>query len=288
MEDKHIYRSVLYVPGSKQKALDKVSNLQTDAIIFDLEDAVAPDEKANARQMVCDVLARNDYKYKAVLVRINGLDSEWGEDDLVAVSKSSTDAILIPKVNKSDDLTNAEGLLSQHTDSKSPSLWAMIETTAGILNLKEIVSATPRLRGLVLGTNDLAAELGALDTKDRMPLMTSLSMTLLAARSQGLICIDGVYNAYKDEAGFKVECLQGRNMGFDGKSLIHPAQLDICNDIFSPSDDELDIARNHIEAYEAALRDGRGVAVFNGRIVENLHVESARKLLNKARIISSM
>ncbi len=275
------YRSVLYIPGSKDRALDKARTLAADAIIFDLEDAVAADEKANARETLAAALAAGGYGARARIVRVNGLDTDWGADDVAMAAKAKPDAILLPKVGSAADL-DAVAELAPGID-----LWAMIETPAGILHAEEI-AAHPRLKGMVMGTNDLAKELNCRFRADRLPLITSLQIALLAARAHGVTCVDGVYNAFKDEEGLRAECEQGRDMGFDGKTLIHPAQLAIANAAFAPSEDEVDLARRQIEAFETAEADGQGVAVLDGRIVENLHVATARATLARAAAIAAL
>lgn len=275
------YRSVLYIPGSKERALDKARNLAADAIIFDLEDAVAADEKENARTTLYAALNQGGYGGRARIVRVNGLDTPWGADDVAAVATAGPDAILLPKVGSAADLDALAELAGDIP------LWAMIETPAGVLHAEEI-AAHPRLRGMVMGTNDLAKELGCRHRADRMPLLQSLQMALLAARAHDVICVDGVYNAFKDDEGLRAECEQGRDMGFDGKTLIHPAQLDIANTAFAPSDEEVDTARRQIAAFEEAEASGQGVAVLDGRIVENLHVATARATLARAAAITSL
>lgn len=275
------YRSVLYIPGSKERALEKAKTLPVDAIIFDLEDAVAPDEKANARALLAETLNAEGYGPRAKLVRVNALDTDWGADDLAAFSDTNADALLIPKVGSANDLD----AVMAHAPSKK--LWAMIETPRGILNAENIASH-PKLEGFVLGTNDLAKDLGTRFRAHRLPLLTALQMSLLAARAHGVVCIDGVYNAFKDEDGLRAECVQGRDMGMDGKSLIHPAQVAITNEVFAPTDDEVALARRQIDAFAAATSEGKGVAVVDGKIVENLHVATAQATLAKAEAIAKL
>ncbi len=276
------YRSVLYIPGSKERALDKARTLPVDAIIFDLEDAVAPDEKANARALLAETLTTGGYGGRARIVRINGLDTPWGRDDAQAMAGVGADAILLPKVDNALMIKPLTDLLPAGLP-----VWAMIETPRGIVNAMEI-AAHPRIAGFVLGTNDLAKELGCRFRPDRLPLMASLQQSLLAARAQGIVCVDGVYNAFKDEDGLRAECEQGRDLGFDGKTLIHPAQIAIANEVFAPSLADVDLARRQIEAFEAAGAAGQGVAVVDGKIVENLHVETARATLAKAAAIAEL
>lgn len=278
------YRSVLYIPGSKERALEKAQALDCDAIIFDLEDAVSAEEKENARALLARTLVEADFGNRARIVRVNGLDTDWGRDDVLAfaaaiASGTRVDAILVPKVSTPADL-DAVALLVPEVP-----LWAMMETAAGMLNAAAI-AAHPRLAGMVMGTNDLAKELGSRFRPDRLAMLAGLGLCLLAAKARGCVIVDGVYNAFKDDDGLKAECEQGRDMGFDGKTLIHPAQIEIANAAFAPSQDEIDLARRQIAAYDEAGRAGQGVAVVDGRIVENLHVASARVLLAKAQAIA--
>ncbi|MEK0162323.1 CoA ester lyase [Phaeobacter sp. JH18-32] len=274
------YRSVLYIPGSKPRALDKARSLPVDAIIFDLEDAVSADEKENARATLAAALDEGGYGGRMKIVRINGLDSRWGAADAEAAAEMDCDAILLPKVSSAADLDQ----LSKVTGDTP--LWAMMETPRGMLNAAEI-AAHPLLQGMVMGTNDLAKELQVRFRADRLPLMAGLGQCLLAAKAEGVIIVDGVYNAFKDGEGLAVECAQGRDMGFDGKTLIHPAQVDVANTAFAPSEDEIDLARRQIAAFDAAEAEGQGVAVVDGKIVENLHVATAREILAKADAIAA-
>lgn len=274
-------RSVLYIPGSKPRALDKARGLPVDAIIFDLEDAVSVGEKNAARSTLADALTQDGYGARMRIVRINALDTDWGGEDAKAAVEMGADAILLPKVSAPSDL-DALTVLTGSTP-----LWAMMETPLGMLNANAI-AAHPRLQGMVMGTNDLAKELQSRFRADRLPLQTGLGLCLLAAKAHGLAIIDGVYNAFKDEAGLAAECEQGRDMGFDGKTLIHPAQIDVANAAFSPSDEDVDLARRQIAAFEAVEADGQGVAVVDGRIVENLHIVIARETLAKAEAIADM
>lgn len=281
------YRSVLYIPGSKPRALDKARSLPVDAIIFDLEDAVAIDEKAVARTLLAETLAAAGYDPRAQIVRINGFDTDWGAQDLDTIAAISPQAILLPKVNSAVDIEALATRLDARAETAQTRIWAMMETPLGILNAAQIAAA-PRMAGFVMGTNDLAKDLGTRQHADREPLLTALQLCLLAARAHRLVCVDGVYNAFKDDEGLGRECRQGRDMGFDGKTLIHPAQVAIANAAFAPSAEEIDLARRQIEAFDAATAAGQGVAVVDGRIVENLHVESARATLAKAAAISKL
>lgn len=274
-------RSVLYIPASKPRALDKARGLPVDAIIFDLEDAVTAEEKVTARGILAEALAQGGYGARMKIVRINGLDTEWGADDARAAAGMGADAILLPKVSSPADL---DALAAITGDAP---LWAMMETPAGMLNAAAI-AAHPKLQGLVMGTNDLAKELNTRARADRLPLQAGLGLCLLAAKAHGLAIVDGVYNAFKDDEGLALECEQGRDMGFDGKTLIHPAQVAVTNTAYSPSEAEIDTARRQIEAFDAVEASGQGVAVVDGKIVENLHVETARKLIAQAEAIAAM
>ena len=281
-------RSVLYMPGSKERALEKAKTLPADALILDLEDAVAPDEKTNARQLVSDAVRNGGYGKRELVIRINGLDTPWGEDDLAAACAAAPHAILLPKVESAAMVRDIEQQMQSHGAQPGTLLWAMMETPLGMLNAAEIAAATPRLGCFILGTNDLVKDLNAEHTPAREPVITALGLSMLAAKAYGLAIIDGVYNAFKDEDGLRESCLQGRAMGFDGKTLIHPAQIDPCNAIFSPDEAALDLARRQVEAFREATEKGEGVAVVDGKIVENLHVETANRLLTKADAIKTM
>jgi (3S)-malyl-CoA thioesterase len=272
------FRSVLYIPGSKERALEKARGLPADAVIFDLEDAVSPAEKPAARDTLAAALSQS-YGARVRIVRINGLDTDWGEADARAAEAMACDAVLLPKVESAAQL-DALGRLT------TKPLWAMMETPKAMLAAAEI-AAHPRLAGMVMGTNDLAKELGSRFRADRLPMLPGLGLCLLAAKAHGVVIVDGVYNAFKDEEGLRAECEQGRDMGFDGKTLIHPAQLAVANAAFAPSEAEVDLARRQIAAFEEAEAQGQGVAVVDGRIVENLHVETARLTLSKADAIAA-
>lgn len=277
------YRSVLYIPAANARAMEKAQSLPTDAIIFDLEDAVSPSEKPAARDALGAAL-ESGYGARARIVRINGMDSEWGEDDARACAgplAGKAEAVLIPKVNSAADLDVVAGIIPD-----TP-LWAMMETPLAMLNAAEI-AAHPRLAGMVMGTNDLAKELNSRFRADRLPMQAGLGLCVLAAKAHGKVIIDGVYNAFKDDEGLRIECEQGRDMGFDGKTLIHPAQLAVANASFAPTEAEVELARRQIAAFDEAMAQGKGVAVVDGKIVENLHIETARKTLDKARAIAEM
>ena len=273
-----LFRSVLYIPGSKARALEKARSLAVDAIIFDLEDAVAPEEKAVARGVLAKGLSTGGYGHRYRMVRINALNTDWGADDARAVVQMECDAILLPKVESPNDIDALQA------KTKDLPVWCMIETPRGVLNALAIADH-PAVKGFVLGTNDLAKDLGCDTGGDRAAMMAALQTTLMAARAAGIACVDGVYNAFKDDAGFRIEAAQGAALGMDGKSLIHPAQIDIANATFAPSADEIDLSNRQIEAYDAAIAKGEAVAVVEGKIVENLHIETARAVLAKADAI---
>jgi len=277
------YRSALYIPGANERALEKAKSLAVDAILFDLEDAVAPAAKDDARQTLAAALTTGGYGARARIVRINGFDTEWGEDDLRVAVAANPDGILLPKVSTSAQITDLSTRLAA-LGAPDMQIWAMIETPLAILNIADI-AATPGITGFVLGTNDLAKDLGTKFRADRAPLLASLSICVVAAKAHGLIVIDGVYNAFKDEDGLRAEAEQGRNYGFDGKSLIHPAQVAATNEIFSPSLAEVELAERQIAAFDAAKSQGKGIAVVDGQIVENLHVATAHKILAMAQAV---
>jgi (3S)-malyl-CoA thioesterase len=275
------HRSALYIPGSKARALDKARGLATDVILFDLEDAVAPDEKPAARATLAEELGKGGYGPRLRVVRINALDTEWGRADALAVAGMDCDAVLLPKVTGPDDIDTVAALVP------NTPVWAMMETPRGILNAERI-AAHPALEGVVIGTNDLAKELGTRVKPDRAPLWAALQACVLAARAHGVVVLDGVFNAFKDEDGLRAECEQGRDFGMDGKTLVHPAQLEVANAVFAPTAAEIEIARRQIAAYDAAIAEGQAVAVVDGQIVENLHVETARATLAKAEAIKDL
>ncbi|MYH57465.1 MAG: CoA ester lyase [Boseongicola sp. SB0675_bin_26] len=271
-------RSVLYVPASKTRALEKVGTLDVDSVIFDLEDAVAPAEKLSARETLARALDAGDFGHRQRIVRINGTDTEWGDADARAVAGMKCDAVLLPKAEDPGQVEQVAALVP------GTPVWCMMETPRGVLNAPDIAALTP-VEGFVLGTNDLAKEIGCSTGGDRMAMMTALQAVLLAARTTGIACVDGVYNAFRDEDGFRAECEQGRALGMDGKTLIHPSQIGVANAVFAPSEAETELARRQIEAYDDAIARGEAVAVVDGRIVENLHVETARAVLAKADAI---
>lgn len=272
-------RSVLYMPGANERALEKAKGLDADALIFDLEDAVAPDAKEEARERVCAAAASGEYGNREVTIRVNGIDTEWHDADVRAAAKAGPAAIVVPKVNSAREVHNIERALELGAAPAHTKIWAMVETPVAMLHAEEIAASSDRLTVLVMGTNDLAKELHAEFVPGRGPLLGGLSLCLLAARATGKVILDGVYNDVRDEAGFAAECLQGRQFGFDGKTLIHPAQLETCNRAFAPSDEEVAHARRVIAAFEEAQAAGQGVVTVDGRMIENLHVENGRRIL---------
>ncbi|WP_425432259.1 HpcH/HpaI aldolase/citrate lyase family protein [Haloechinothrix alba] len=280
-------RSVLYMPGANERALEKAKTLDADALILDLEDAVAPDSKEEARERVCSAAASGGYGSREVTIRVNGLDTEWHEADLRAAAEAGPDGIVVPKVNSAAEVHTIERALEFTGAPDRTTIWAMIETPVAMLHAEEIAAASARLDVLVMGTNDLAKELHAEFVPGRTPLLGGLSLALLAARATGKTILDGVYNDVSDAEGFEAECLQGRQMGFDGKTLIHPGQLEPCNRVFAPSADEVAQARKIIDAFEEARAEGRGVVTVDGRMIENLHVDNARRILALSEAITT-
>jgi citrate lyase subunit beta / citryl-CoA lyase len=270
-------RSVLYMPGANERALTKAETLPADALILDLEDAVAPDAKAEARDRVCEAAASDRYGAREVTIRINGIGTPWHDDDLRAVAAAGPAAVVVPKVDSADDVQAIVKGLEAGGAPDHTAVWAMIETPVAMLHAEEIGRASERLTVLVMGTNDLVKELYAEHVPGRQPVLTGLGLAVLAARATGKAILDGVYNDVKDTDGFLAECRQGREMGFDGKTLIHPGQVEAANEVFAPSAKDVEDARGILEAWEAG---GSGVVTYNGRMIENLHVESARRMLS--------
>ncbi len=279
-------RSVLYMPSSNEKVLEKAKTLACDAIIFDLEDAVAPDAKPAARDAAAAAVASGDYGRRELTIRVNGADTGWHEDDLRAACAAGPDAIVVPKVDSAAAVLTLADQLERFGAPDHTALWAMVETPRAMLHCEEIAAASPRLNLLVMGTNDLAKELYAEHVPGRQPLLTGLGLCLLAARATGKAILDGVYNDVRNTEGFLAECQQGREMGFDGKTLIHPGQIDGANASFAPSDHAVADARGIIAAWEEGR--GRGVVTYNGRMVENLHVDSARRTLSIHEAIAAL
>ncbi|MFI6769343.1 HpcH/HpaI aldolase/citrate lyase family protein [Streptomyces sp. NPDC050355] len=282
-------RSVLYMPGANERALEKAkssASIPADALILDLEDAVAPDAKADARKRVAAAAASGEYGYREVTIRVNAPGTAWHADDLRAAAEAGPDAVVVPKVDSADTVREVERALEAAGAPDRTAIWAMVETPRAMLDARAVAAASERLTVLVMGTNDLAKELHAEHVPGRAPLLTGLSLALLGARDAGKVILDGVYNDVKDAAGFEAECVQGRQFGFDGKTLIHPSQVEPCNRVFAPSADQIDRARKIIDAFDEATREGRGVATVDGRLIENLHVEDARRILALAAAVA--
>jgi len=274
-------RSCLYMPGANARALEKAASLPADTLILDLEDAVAPDAKEQARRVIMETVSSRPYGNREVIIRINGLDTPWGHDDLAMAAKAGADGILVPKVVSAEQVGELDTALSRADAAADMGLWVMIEMPLAILNISDIAAAsqTSRLSGFVMGTNDLAKEMHATGTADRAAFQVALTLTLTAARAYGLVAVDGVYNDFRDDAGLIAECEQGRMMGFDGKTLIHPAQLAATNRVYSPDPAEISEARAIIEAFELPENAGKGVIKLEGKMVELLHLEQAQRLV---------
>ena len=271
------------MPGANERALEKAKGLQTDALILDLEDAVAPDAKEDARARVCAAAQSGEYGDREITIRINGLGTAWHDADLAAVVAAKPDAIVVPKVNSADEVRTLDAAITSAGGGPEIALWAMIETPEAIRNVNEIATASTRLKVLVMGTNDLVAELHAVHVPGRAPILTALSLSVLAARDAGIEILDGVYNDVKNSDGFEAECLQGRQFGFDGKTLIHPSQLEPANRLFAPSPAAVEHAQAVIVAFDEATAEGKGVATVNGKLIENLHVADAHRILAVAK-----
>ncbi len=278
-------RSVLYMPGSNARALDKSRTLPADALIFDLEDAVAPDAKLTARTQVIETVEKGGYGKREIMIRTNGLSTPWGYDDLAAVAAVGADGILLPKVESAEMVRQAESVLLAHGAAPELAIWCMMETPRAMLHAEEIADASPRLAGLVMGTSDLAKDLQAQHTAMRLPLITSLGLCMLAARAARIAILDGVFLDLNDHEGFVDSCRQGAELGFDGKTLIHPKQIAAANEVFAPSDDEVRLSRQIIQAYAEAEAQGRGVVVVDGKLIEKLHVDHAKRVVALAEAI---
>jgi citrate lyase subunit beta/citryl-CoA lyase len=273
------------MPSSNERALEKARTLPTDGLILDLEDAVAPDAKEAARENACAAVASGHYGHREVTIRVNGSGTRWHEADLAAACAAGPDGIVVPKVGSGEEVRSLVAAMERHGAPDHTRLWAMVETPAAVLAAHDIATASDRLAVLVLGTNDLVKELGARFVPGRAPLLTALSTVVLAARAAGVAVLDGVYNDVRDLEGLEAECRQGRDLGFDGKTLIHPGQVEPCNAVFAPSAEEVEEARGVLEAWEQGA--GSGVVTYKGRMVENLHVEVARRVLATDEAIRS-
>jgi len=281
-------RSVLYMPGSNARALEKARTLPADALILDLEDAVAPDAKGIARQQVCDAVKAHGFGKREIIIRVNGLATPWGEADLSAAAAAKPDAILVPKISSPRDLHVIEEHLVRHHADRGIAVWAMVETPIAILNVGAIAASGGRLACFVMGTNDLIKEIRGFHTQDRANLSAALSLSVLAARANGIAVIDGVYNDIQNEAGFKATCEQAKSFGFDGKTLIHPSQVEPCNAVFAPSAEEVEAARKLIAAFELPENKGKGAIKLDGRMAELLHAEIARGTVAMADAIATL
>lgn len=272
-------RSVLYMPAANERALEKAKGLAADALIFDLEDAVGPDQKEVARERACAAVTAGGYRHREIAIRANGLGTQWHDQDVAAIAAAGPDAMLVPKVDSPEQVHQLVAALDRNGAPASTALWAMLETPRAVLHAEAIASASPRLTVLVMGTNDLIKELRVSPSPDRFALLSALELCVLGARAAGKTILDGVFNDVTDEGGFSAEAAQGRALGFDGKTLVHPSQVAPCNAAFSPSMEELDRARAVIAAFDEAQAAGRGVVTVDGRMIENLHVEESRRVL---------
>jgi citrate lyase subunit beta/citryl-CoA lyase len=281
-------RTALYMPGANDKALEKAKALSPDAIIFDTEDSVAPDMKAVAREKVAAAVASGEYGDKELTIRVNSAETEWHLDDLRSAAAAGPAGIVVPKINSAAEVAAVEKVLESAGVPDHTRLWAMLETPAAIERAVEIATSSERLEVLVMGTNDLAKELRAALVPGRAPLLWGLGRCVNAARFAGKVVLDGVYNDVKDPEGFLAECVQGAEMGFDGKTIIHPTQVEPCNEAYAPSEQEIEHARRVIEAFEAGVAEGKGVITVDGRMIENLHVDNARRALAVAEAIAAL
>lgn len=281
-------RSALFMPGSNPRALEKARELPCDVVIMDLEDAVAPDAKERARETVAGALLAGGYGGRELVLRVNGLESAWGYGDLAFAAGQPVDAVLLPKVESADTVRRAEAVLAAHGAPETLALWCMMETPRGVLAATEIAAASPRLAALVMGTSDLAKDLHCLHTRDRLPFVTALGLCLLAARAHGLAILDGVHLDLTDDEGFEQSCRQGVELGFDGKSLIHPKTIAAANAAFAPGEADLAWARRIAAAHAEAVAAGRGVVLVDGKLIEGLHVAEARRLLALAESIEAL
>lgn len=280
-------RSALYMPGSNQRALEKAKGLPADVLILDLEDAVAPDAKREARNQVVSAVKAGGYGQREVVIRVNGLNTPWGYGDLAAVAEAGADAILIPKTENVETVRQAETVLAANSAPEELSIWCMMETPRATLNAESIAGASRRVACFVMGTSDLAKDLQASHTRERLPMLTSLSLCILAARAYRLAILDGVHLDLNDDAGFAEVCQQGRELGFDGKTLIHPRTIEPANRIFAPTDAEVEWSRRIIAAHAEAAKQGKGIVVVDGKLIENLHVLNARRVVELADAIAA-
>jgi len=280
-------RSALYMPGSNTRAMQKGRELPADALILDLEDSVAPEAKVEARGLIASALEEGGYGHREIAVRANGFDSEWGNGDVAAIAKMKCHAVVLPKVETKEMVLDAVAIMEEAGAPADMAIWCMMETPLGILNAREIAFAHPRVGCLVMGTSDLQKDLKCRHTPDRMPFLYALEYCILAARAAGIAVLDGVHLDLSDDAGFRASCEQGRDLGMDGKTLIHPKTIDAANDVFAPSADEIAWARKIIDAHAEAAEAGKGLVVVDGKLIENLHVADAKRVLALADAIAA-
>ena len=290
MSDFYPHRSALYMPGSNERALEKAKSLPADLFIFDMEDAVSPDNKERARDLILNVLSNEkaDYRGKKILTRINSMDTVWANMDLECLQNSGTDGILFPKVSEVSDMLLIQKRLGELNFKKAPEIWIMAETPKCVLNLGKILEEFSNIGGIVVGTNDLAKELVLPKQTSRAGLLYALGSIILTAKAYNVITLDGVFNSISDQEGLLAEASEGKNMGYDGKTLIHPNQIEAANKIFSPSAKEIELANKIIEAYEKAKEEKSGVTTVDGVLVEELHVKQSLALISKLKMIQSM
>lgn len=280
------YRSLLFVPVINERALEKSTQLLCDGVILDLEDSIPADRKDEARSIAVKTLQAGGFSAPLQMVRVNAADTEFFQKDIKSLARAGIAAILLPKVERAEDIKAIAAILDAVPSAKSTQIWFMIESALGVMNLREICAASPRLAGMIIGPNDLLNDIRGKDTVGQDALLSSYGLCLIAARAYGLVCIDGVYKEFRDTDGFVANCAQGQMLGFDGKSLIHPAQITPANDVFGPSQEDIDLARRQIEAFDAAVAARKAVAVVDGKMVEAMHVEAARKLLKMVAVIA--
>ena len=281
-------RSVLYMPGSNARALEKGRTLAADGLILDLEDAVAPGAKETARDQIRDAIKEGGYGKRELIVRVNPMDTSWGHEDLVAAATMGADAVLLPKVESAGSVHQAEAILDTAGAPDNLAVWCMMETPLGMLHAEEVSEASPRVGALVMGTSDLAKDLQCAHTRDRLPFITSLGLCMLAARAAGIAILDGVHLDLNDDKGFEYSCRQGAELGFDGKTLIHPKTIDGANEAFSPSKEEVEWSKKIIAAHAEATEEGKGIVVVDGKLIENLHVLNAERLVAMSDAIAEM
>ena len=281
-------RSVLYMPGSNSRALEKGRTLAADGLILDLEDAVAPDAKETARNQIHNAISQGGYGNRELIVRVNGIDTPWGLDDLKAAATMGANAVLLPKVESAGTIQQAEEIIATAGAPDDLTIWCMMETPLGMLHAEEIAHASYRVEALVMGTSDLAKDLQCSHTPDRLSFLTSLGLCILAARAACIVILDGVHLNLDDDEGFEASCQQGRDWGFDGKTLIHPKTINITNEIFSPSADDVEWSKKIISAHAEATAKGKGIVVVDGKLIENLHVINAERLVVMAEAIKTM